>query len=177
MNAGVYRYSPATGAVTPVVIPGATPAPGDGVFAGSHFGASLNVWGHLAFPGIVTTDKGLPFPEQLGLGVGIFKARKNGAISSVVSPGDAAPGGGAFDFAAAPWINNWSDVAFQGHVAGDECLASSGFPPPPSSSPVSRASTSRSPPPARSDPSPRRVTTPRRRRLPPGYQPGPERLA
>jgi hypothetical protein len=77
----------------------------------------------------VPTDKGIPFPEHLGLGLGIFEARKTGAISSVVSPGDPAPGGGAFDFAGAPWINNRGDVAFMGHVAGDECLPA-GSPPP-----------------------------------------------
>jgi hypothetical protein len=129
VNAGVYRFSSATGTVTPVVIPGVTPAPGGGVFAGSQFGVSLNARGQLAFPGLVPTDKGIPFPEHLGLGLGIFEARKTGAISSVVSPGDPAPGGGAFDFAGAPWINNRGDVAFMGHVAGDECLPA-GSPPP-----------------------------------------------
>ncbi len=122
VTAGVYRFSRATQTVTPVVIPGMTPAPGGGVFAGAGFGASLNDRGDLGFSGIVPTDKGLPFPEQLGLGQGIFRARKNGAISSLVSPGDAAPGGGTFDLAFAPWINNWGHVAFQGHVAGEECL-------------------------------------------------------
>jgi hypothetical protein len=99
------------------------------VFAGSHFGVSLNNRGQLAFPGLVSTDKGLPFPEHLGLGVGIFAARKNGAISSVVSPGDPAPGGGVFDAAFGPWINNRGDVAFMAHVAGDECLAENSPPP------------------------------------------------
>ncbi len=130
VNAGVYRFSSATGTVTPVVIPGVTPAPGGGVFAGSHFGVSLNNRGDLVFPGIVPTDKGIHLPDEpyVGLGVGLFKANKKGQISSVVSPGDPAPGGGTFDFAAIPWINDGGDVAFAGHVAGEECRAE-GFPP------------------------------------------------
>ena len=121
--AGVYRFSSSAHRVTPVVIPGVTRAPGGGVFAGASFGASLNERGDLVFSGILLTDKGLPFPEQNGLGQGVFRARRTGAIVSVVSPGDAAPGGGTFDFAFVGWINNRGDVAFQGHVAGEEILA------------------------------------------------------
>jgi hypothetical protein len=84
------------------------------VFAGASFGASLNDRGDLVFAGIVPTDKGLP--ENPGLGQGLFRARRTGAIASVVSPGDAAPGGGVFDLAEHGWINNRGDVAFQGHV-------------------------------------------------------------
>jgi hypothetical protein len=130
LNAGVYRFSQHTHTLSPVVIPEVTEVPGGGVFKGAHFGASLNERGDLIFPGIVATDKGIPFPEHLGLGVGIFRANQRGAISSVVSPGDAAPGGGTFDFAAGPWINNRGDVAFMGHVAGEECLPDTGLPPP-----------------------------------------------
>ena len=108
--------------LSPVVIPG-TPAPGGGSFAGASFGTSLNDRGDLVFAGILPTNQGLPFPEQQGLGQGLFRARRNGAIASVVSPGDAAPGGGVFDLAAVGFINNRGDVAFQGHVAGEECLA------------------------------------------------------
>src|SRR5262249_32493492 len=60
--------------------------------------------------------------------VGIFKARREGQISSVVGPGDPAPGGVIFDWAATPWINDGGDVAFVGHVAGEECRPE-GFPP------------------------------------------------
>ena len=128
-----YRFSSSAHRVSPVVIPGVTRAPGGGVFAGASFGASLNDRGDLVFAGIVPTDQGLPFPEQHGLGQGLFRARRKGAIASVVSPGDAAPGGGTFDFAAAPWTNNRGDVAFQGHVAGEEIPSGfglPGFPPP-----------------------------------------------
>jgi len=97
--AGVYRFSSSAHRVSPVVIPGVTRAPGGGVFAGASFGASLNERGDLVFSGILLTDKGLPFPEQTGLGQGVFRARRTGAIVSVVSPGDAAPGGGVFDLA------------------------------------------------------------------------------
>src|SRR5438309_342242 len=48
--------------------------------------------------------------------------RAGGRIVSVVSPGDRAPGGGRFDFAEIPWINNAGDVAFGAHIAGEECI-------------------------------------------------------
>jgi hypothetical protein len=127
--AGVYRFSSSAHKLSPVVIPGVTRAPGGEVFAGVSFGTSLNEPGDLVFSGILPTEKGLPFPEQKGLGQGVFRARRTGAIASVVSPGDAAPGGGVFDFALLGWINNRGDVAFQGHVAGEEILAPSDPPP------------------------------------------------
>jgi hypothetical protein len=46
----------------------------------------------------------------------------------VVIPGDRAPRGGLFDEASGPWANDRGDVAFTGHVAGDECRAG-GSPP------------------------------------------------
>jgi hypothetical protein len=49
-------------------------------------------------------------------------AGKGGEISSLVSPGDQAPGGGSFDFVQNPWINDRGDVAFGAHVAGEECV-------------------------------------------------------
>ena len=114
----------------PVMTPGVTPAPGGGLFVGAGFGANLNNRGDLVFAGIVPTDKGIPLPDEdyIGLGVGIFKANKKGHISSLVSPGDPAPGGGVFDWRNFPWINDGGDVAFMGHVAGEECRAE-GFPP------------------------------------------------
>ena len=36
--------------------------------------------------------------------------------------GDAGAGGSTFDFAENPWINNRGDVAFEGHVVGDEII-------------------------------------------------------
>jgi hypothetical protein len=122
VNAGVFRFSRETHSVTPIVIPEMTEVPGGGVFKGAHFGANLNNRGELVFAGIIETENGIHLPTEpyVGLGVGIFKAR-NGRISSVVSPGDPAPGGGVFDGAFAPWTNDRGDVAFMGHVAGEEC--------------------------------------------------------
>jgi hypothetical protein len=128
LPAGVYRFSSSAHKVSPVVIPGVTAAPGGGVFAGASFGASLNDRGDLVFAGIVPMNQGVPFVPfsgHPGLGQGLFRAR--GAITNVVSPGDAAPPGGVskggvFDLAAVGFINNRGDVAFEGHVAGEECL-------------------------------------------------------
>jgi hypothetical protein len=125
VNAGVYRASHAKHVVTPVVRPGVTPVPGGGVFAGATFGTSLNNGGVLAFGGIVATDQGVHLPDEpyVGLGAGLYKADKKGHISIVVEPGDPAPGGGVFDWTGAAWINAARDVAFMGHVAGEECRA------------------------------------------------------
>jgi hypothetical protein len=122
VNAGTYRFSHSTGTVAPVVVPGVTPAPGGGLFAGTFFDPSLNNRGDLLFAGIVPTDKGIHIPGEayIGLGLGIFKADKAGQISSLVVPGDQAPGGGVFDYAAQPSVNNGGDVAFAGHIAGEE---------------------------------------------------------
>jgi hypothetical protein len=121
VNGGTFRYSHSTNTVTPVVLPFVTPAPGGGVFQGTVFFPHLNNGGDLLFDGIVPTDKGIHVPDEdyIGLGQGIFMADKAGHIASVVSPGDAAPGGGTFDFAGGPWSNDGGDIAFLGHVAGD----------------------------------------------------------
>jgi len=133
VNAGVYRYSHGTGGVTSVVVPFVTPAPDEGVFQGVGFNPSINNRGDIVFPGIIVTDKGVhPVPDTgepyVGLGVGVYRAGKNGSISSVVVPGDAAPGGGMFDFAIEPWINDGGDISFAGHIAGEESVIA-GFPP------------------------------------------------
>jgi len=62
------------------------------------------------------------------LGVGIFRADAKGHISSVVSPGDPAPGGKKFDYAVEPWVNDDGDVSFIGHIAGEDSVVA-GFPP------------------------------------------------
>src|SRR5439155_23279263 len=76
VNVGTFRYSHSTHAVTPVVVPGVTPAPGGGTFAGTWFTPSINDAGDLVFPGLVKTDKGVHIAGQpySGLGVGVFKA-------------------------------------------------------------------------------------------------------
>ena len=130
VNAGVYRFSQNTHTIASVMTPGVTPAPGGGLFAGAGFGANLNNRGDLVFAGIVPTDKGFPLPgDENGLGVGIFKANKTGHLSSLVSPGDPAPGGGVFDWTNFPWMNDRGDVAFMGHVDGEECRPADGFTP------------------------------------------------
>jgi hypothetical protein len=123
-NSGVYRSRHATGALDALVVPYVTPAPGGGTFQGTGFHASLNNRGVIVFPGIIETADGIHIGGQpyLGLGLGIFHIDKQGRITSVVSPGDAAPGGGRFDYATAPWLNDRGDIAFGGHVAGEECI-------------------------------------------------------
>lgn len=120
IKAGVYRFSSANGELSAVVVPGVTPAPGGGKFAGATFRASLNNPGDVTFTGIVPATIGPG--ASLGLGQGIFQANRFGEISTVVRPGDPAPGGGTFDFAQNSWINDRGDVAFGGHLAGEECI-------------------------------------------------------
>jgi hypothetical protein len=128
--AGRTRIHGRRGISVSVMTPGVTPAPGGGLFAGAGFGANLNNRGDLVFAGIVPTDKGFPLPDdENGLGVGIFKANRKGHLSSLVSPGDPAPGGGVFDWTNFPWINDRGDVAFMGHLDGEECRPSMGLPP------------------------------------------------
>src|SRR5207245_9205595 len=86
------------------------------------------------FTGIVPTDKGVHFSDEpyVGLGLGVFRADKNGHISSVVVPGDAAPGGGVFDatgeYGSGPWVTERGDIGCVGPVAGQEAGVT-GFPP------------------------------------------------
>ena len=130
VNAGVYRYSQRARTLAAVMTPGVTPTPGGGVFTGATFGTSLNNEGLLAFGGIVPTDSGVHLADEpyLGLGAAVYTADRQGHISTVVSPGDAAPGGGVFDWALFAQINASRDVAFMGHLAGEECRPE-GFPP------------------------------------------------
>lgn len=123
VNAGVYRFTRKTGMVTPVMLPG-DPAPGGGEFAGAFSSSGLNNRGDIAFAGVVTgadIDLGTP-PGIDGLGVGVFVQDREGRLASVVRPGDGAPGGGAFDFADNPSINDRGEVAFGAHVDVDECI-------------------------------------------------------
>jgi len=125
VNGGAYRYSHVTGEVTPVVVPFATPAPDGGTFQGVSFQPTIDDRGADVFAGIIETDAGV---EDTGLGVGIFRASASGLIANVVVPGDPAPGGGTFDYAVEPWVNDWRDVSFIGHIAGEESTIP-GFPP------------------------------------------------
>jgi hypothetical protein len=135
VNAGAYRYSHTTGKVTPVVKPFITQVPGGGTFQGVSFVPGINNRGEVVFGGVVATDFGvhivpqsMPPEAYIGLGIGIFRADATGHIAQLVVPGDAAPGGGTFDYAVEPWINDGGDVSFIGHIAGEESVVE-GFPP------------------------------------------------
>jgi hypothetical protein len=88
VNAGLYRFSPVTNSLSAIIVPGATPAPGGGVFAGVNFHTSLNNSGDLAFSAIVPTTAGISGTS----GIGVFHAR-GGQIAGVAGPGDPAPWG------------------------------------------------------------------------------------
>ena len=104
--------------------PGVTSAPGGGLFVGAGFGANLNNRGDLVFAGIVPTDKGFPLPDdENGLGVGISRRTGKGISPAWSAQEIPAPVGGVFDWTNFPWINDRGDVAFMGHVAGEECRA------------------------------------------------------
>ena len=123
VNGGLFRYSHSTNTVTAVVQPFVTPAPTTtgGVFQGTIFGYTLVNNGNLLFDGIIPTPNGVHAPGEAytGLGEGIFNADKAGHITSVIVPGDAAPGGGTFDWVGLPWGNDGGDMAFSAHVAGE----------------------------------------------------------
>jgi hypothetical protein len=118
LQSGLYRFSHAHQSLSAVVVPGDS-APGGGTFAGVYFNTAINNRGDIVFSGIVP---GAGPPGSMGLGVGLFVADKHGTISSVARPGDPAPGGGTFDMATNGSINNGGDIAFGGHVAGEECI-------------------------------------------------------
>src|SRR5438034_102116 len=104
------------------------PLPGvaGGTFVNDFEPGGLNNHGDVAFAGIVQTDQGVHVPgeDYIGLGAGIFQADAKGHITNVVSPGDKAPGGGKFDYAVEPWVNDGGAVAFVGHIAGEDSVIS-----------------------------------------------------
>ena len=121
VKAGLYRYSHGDGTVTALVVPGVTAAPGFETFESTGQHAAMNTAGDIVFPGVVRTMQGVS-PAN-GLGQGIFLADRGGHVTKVAAPGDPAPGGSQFDFAANPWINDRGDIAFGAHVAGEECIS------------------------------------------------------
>jgi len=122
---GLFHYSHADQKVSQVVIPGVTLAPGFGVFLSTGMRPSLNNLGDMAFSAVVRTAPGASRSQDLG--AGIFVLDHNGQVTKVMVPGDPAPGGGKFDFAQNPWINDRGDIAFGAHVAGEECINPSMF--------------------------------------------------
>lgn len=124
LGGSVYRSDHAGGPLSVVETAGVTPVPGGGVFRGAFVQTSINNRGAVAFTGMIDTPNGIHVPGEtyLGLGLGIYQQSPNGKITDVAAPGDPAPGGSTFDFAENPWINNRGDVAFEGHVVGDEII-------------------------------------------------------
>ncbi len=123
-NAALYQARAPDYAPTPVVQPFVTLAPPGGTFHGpEQYASRINDAGRIAFPGIFPTANGVHVPGEtyLGLGVGIFVADGHAPIRSVVLPGDGAPGGGSFDYVNGPWINGRGDIAFAGHLTGEQC--------------------------------------------------------
>jgi hypothetical protein len=131
LNAGVWRYSASTRAVTNVLVPG-DPAPGGTTFHGAGTHADLNNRGQIVTVGIIDTQYGnCTDPNapcyRLGRGVYVFDAWNN--VTQIVAPGDAAPGSSStFNDAWDPNINNRGDVVFGGHVAGEDCVGPGGGP-------------------------------------------------
>src|SRR5262245_27516528 len=124
VNSGIYRYSHVTKTVSAVIVPGVTPAPGGGVFAGATISTSINNSGDIAFTGIVTgADIDLANPPGFnGLGNVLCVQHKDGTLERIVSPGDAAPGGRVFDIATNPWISDTGHVPSDAHLVGDTCI-------------------------------------------------------
>jgi hypothetical protein len=123
LNAGVYRFSKSSQALSALLRPGAA-APGGGTFQGTYFNTGINNGAETVFSGIITggdIDPSSP-PGYMGMGTGLFRADKAGQIVAVVRPGDPAPGGRVFDSAINGSINDGGEIAFGGHVAGDECV-------------------------------------------------------
>lgn len=124
LNSAIYRYSHVTRAVSAVFVPGVTPAPGGGTFAGATISTSMNNSGDIAFTGIVTgadIDPDNP-PGFDGLGNKVFMQSRDGTLVKVVAPGDSTNSGRIFDIVTNPWIGNNGDVAFDGHLVGDTCI-------------------------------------------------------
>src|SRR5262249_4708165 len=119
---GLFRYTQADRKLVPLLLPGITPSPGDGTFESAGMRPTLNNSGDIVFPGAVHVAPGMSLPRNMGSG--IFMIDRNGQFTKIVVPGDAAPGGGKFDFAQNPWINDRGDIAFGAHVAGEDCLSS-----------------------------------------------------
>lgn len=114
-----------------IVLPDVTLAPNGKPFRGVSMRTSVNNRADMVFSGMIETSEGIHIPNAPydGLGYGIFQKHvddtplphRSYGIRSLVSPGDPAPGGGTFDFAQNVSMNERGEVAFGGHVAGEEC--------------------------------------------------------
>jgi hypothetical protein len=120
--AGVWRFDRSSGVLSPAAVPG-TPTPGGGTLKGIWFNLGMNNRGDILFPALATGTQIHPAPPgDDGIAVALFRLAKDGTISSVVRPGDPAPGGRVFDDAWNASINNSGDIGFSGHVEGDVCI-------------------------------------------------------
>jgi hypothetical protein len=127
---GLFRND-RNGVETAILLPDVTLAPNGAPFRGVAMRTSVNNRADIVFSGMIDTSEGIHLANEPyeGLGYGIFQAHrakkgpphKGNKIKSLVSPGDPAPGGGTFDFAQNPSMNERGDVAFGAHVAGEEC--------------------------------------------------------
>jgi hypothetical protein len=108
VNAGIFRYSHVTRALTPLVLPG-TPAPGGRTFLGVDFDLSMNNQGKVAFTGFTGT------PDRPSRGA--YVADRGGHISIVADSDTPGPSGDTFVRAANPCLNNRGDVAFSGRLS------------------------------------------------------------
>jgi len=127
VTAGVWRYSGASGAATKVLAPG-DPAPGGHTFQSADWHTYLNNRGEIATAGIIDTYDGNCTNEDAscyGFGRGVYKFDRRNKAIKIAAPGDPAPGGGVFDDAWDPNINDWGDVVFGGHVKGEACFGGS----------------------------------------------------
>ncbi|MBI4605745.1 MAG: hypothetical protein HY721_27580 [Planctomycetes bacterium] len=125
-STGVYRFSPSTGQITAVMVPG-QPVPRGGTFLGGNHHPTINNLGQIVFPAWIEDPSfGADVPPGVGgLGCGILLAgpSPDNEIAPVIRPGDPAPGGKTFDFAVNPSINDLGDIAFGAHVKEDECIS------------------------------------------------------
>jgi hypothetical protein len=125
---GTWRYASATGALTPVAVPGMA-MPGGGTYEGMTFNLGMNNKGQIVFPALVTESQVDPGgPGANGMASALFMANRDGTVVSLVRPGDPAPGGRVFDDAWNGLINNAGDIVFGGYVKGDPCLPLSSNP-------------------------------------------------
>jgi hypothetical protein len=118
VGGGAFFYDADKRSLRAIALPDVTAVPRvGGTLQGVYFNGSMSDRHHIAFGGIYAAQ-GTAMPYSLG----IFSADARGNLAAVALPGDAAPGGGTFDQAWDSTINEHGEVAFGGHVAGEECV-------------------------------------------------------
>jgi hypothetical protein len=118
---GLWRYTQSTGTLSAAAVPGQA-MPGGGTLEGVWYNVAINNRGDILFPALATGTQIHPgAPGTNGIALALFAEHPDGTITSVVRPGDAAPGGHVFDDAWNGSANNAGDIVFSGHVVGDSC--------------------------------------------------------